>query len=85
VLGYIHCFNALRLTSKPFNEICGLVVDEKERGKGIGKLLVKQVESLFQDNRKIRVRCNSKRKLAHKFYCDLNYTLSKEQKIFEKK
>ncbi|MBI9053347.1 MAG: GNAT family N-acetyltransferase [Bacteroidales bacterium] len=85
VVGYIHCFNAIRLTSKPFTEICGLVVDEKERGNGIGKLLVKHVETLFNDNRKIRVRCNVKRDLAHKFYSDLGYSLSKEQMIFEKK
>jgi len=85
VVGYIHCFNAIRLTSKPFTEICGLVVNEKERGNGIGKLLVKHVEVLFNNNRKIRVRCNTKRKLAHKFYFDQDYSLSKEQKIFEKK
>jgi len=85
IVGYIHCFNAIRLTSKPFTEICGLVVNEKERGNGIGKLLVKHVEVLFNDDRKIRVRCNAKRKLAHKFYFDQDYTLSKEQKIFEKR
>ncbi|WP_457919105.1 GNAT family N-acetyltransferase [Candidatus Lokiarchaeum ossiferum] len=84
VVGYIHCFTAIRLTSKPFTEIGGLVVDEKERGNGIGKLLVKHVEGLFNENRKVRVRCNSKRKLAHKFYTKLNYTVTKEQKIFEK-
>jgi len=85
VVGYIHCFNAIRLTSKPFTEICGLVVNENERGNGIGKLLVEKVENLFSDDRKIRVRCNTKRKLAHKFYFDQDYSLSKEQKIFEKK
>jgi predicted N-acetyltransferase YhbS len=85
VVGYIHCFNAIRLTSKPYTEICGLVVNEKERGNGIGKSLVKHVEALFNDNRKIRVRCNVKRDLAHKFYSDLAYSLNKEQKIFEKK
>ena len=85
VVGYIHCFNAIRLTSNPFTEICGLVVDEKVRGNGIGRLLVQHVELLFKGNRKIRVRCNTKRNLAHKFYFDQDYSLSKEQKIFEKK
>ncbi|WP_371805553.1 GNAT family N-acetyltransferase [Candidatus Lokiarchaeum ossiferum] len=84
VVGYIHCFTAIRLTSKPFIEICGLVVNEKERGNGIGKLLVEHIEGLFNENNKIRVRCNSKRKLAHNFYHNLNYNLRKEQKIFEK-
>ncbi len=83
VIGYIHCFRAIRLTSKPFTEICGLIVSEKERSKGIGKLLVQKVESINKDL-KIRVRCNSKRELAHKFYANLRYKLKKEQLIFEK-
>jgi predicted N-acetyltransferase YhbS len=85
IVGYIHCFNAIRLTSKPFLEICGLIVDEKERGNGIGKLLVQKVESLYNVSGKIRVRCNSKRELAHGFYINLDYAVSKQQKIFEKK
>ncbi len=84
IVGYIHCFNAIRLTSKPFTEICGLIVKEEERRNGIGKLLVKKVESQNSGCGKIRVRCNSKRELAHKFYYNLNYSLNKEQKIFEK-
>lgn len=36
IIGYIHCFKAIRLTTKPFIEICGLVINEKERGNGIG-------------------------------------------------
>jgi GNAT superfamily N-acetyltransferase len=66
-------------------QICGLVVNENERGQGIGRKLVKYVEALFNNNGKIRVRCNIKRELVHKFYSNLEYTLSKEQKIFEKK
>ena len=84
IVGYIHCFNAIRLTSKPFTEICGLIVNEEERRNGIGKLLVQKVESLNNDCGKIRVRCNYKRESAHKFYYNLNYSLNKEQKIFEK-
>lgn len=84
IVGYIHCFNAIRLTSKPFTEICGLIVNNEERRNGIGKLLVQKVESLDNDSRKIRVRCNSKRESAHRFYNNLNYSLTKQQKIFEK-
>jgi predicted N-acetyltransferase YhbS len=84
IVGYIHCFNAIRLTSKPFKEICGLIVNNVERRNGIGKLLVQKVESLDNDSGKIRVRCNSKRELAHRFYANLKYSLSKQQKIFEK-
>ncbi len=84
IIGYIHCFKAIRLTTKPFIEICGLVVDEKERGNGIGKSLVKYIEELYSKEYVIRVRCNSKRELAHKFYQILDYKLKKEQKVFEK-
>lgn len=84
VVGYIHCFKAIRLTSKPFIEICGLVVDEKVRGNGIGRKLVEHVEKLYLNSHVIRVRCNEKRELAHKFYLGLEYEVKKEQKIFEK-
>ena len=84
IVGYIHCFTAIRLTSQPFTEICGLIVDVNERGNGIGKLLVQRVEGLFDGNRKIRVRCNAKRESAHQFYYHLKYSLSKHQNIFEK-
>ncbi len=84
IVGYIHFFKAIRLTTEPFIEICGLVVDEKERGNGIGKSLVKYIEELYSKEFVIRVRCNSKRELAHKFYQILDYKLKKEQKVFEK-
>lgn len=85
MVGYIHCFKTIRLTSRPFIEICGLIVDEKERRIGIGKLLVQKVENINNGYEKIRVRCNTKRELAHSFYNNLHYSLYKEQKIFEKK
>lgn len=84
IVGYIHCFKAIRLTSKPFIEISGLIVDENYRGNKIGRQLVQKAESLI-DNGKVRVRCNAKRELAHKFYFKLDYSLNKDQKIFEKK
>jgi N-acetylglutamate synthase-like GNAT family acetyltransferase len=85
IVGYIHCFKAIRLTSKPFMEICGLIVADEERRNGIGKLLLQKVENLDNDSGKVRVRCNAKRESAHSFYDNLNFSLSKEQKIFEKK
>jgi len=84
VVGYIHYFIALRLTTKPFIEICGLVVDRKERRKGIAKLLINKIDTNSNDIEKIRVRCNTKREDAHKFYYSLGFSLSKEQKIFER-
>lgn len=83
LVGYIHSSHILGLTSLPFTEIKALIVCKKERGNGIGKLLVEKVESIC-NNEKLRVRCNTKRELAHKFYYNLNFSLSKEQKVFEK-
>lgn len=83
IVGYIHCFLAVRLTSSDFLEICGLVVDKEQRGNGIGSILVKYVEANVMCKR-TRVRCNKKRELAHRFYEKLNYSEKKEQKIFEK-
>lgn len=84
IVGYIHCFKAIRLTSEPFIEISGLIVDKNYRGNKIGRQLVQKAEGLI-GNGKVRVRCNAKRELAHKFYYNIDYTLSKVQKIFEKK
>ena len=41
VVGWIHAFKGLLLESRPFIEIGGLVVDDDQRGKGIGKELSK--------------------------------------------
>ncbi|MFG1487700.1 GNAT family N-acetyltransferase [Oceanospirillum sp. HFRX-1_2] len=40
VIGWIHCFQTLRLGSEGFYEIGGLVVCSTQRRKGIGKALV---------------------------------------------
>src|ERR1043165_5635509 len=42
VIGWIHIFYSLRIESKPFCEIGGLVVDENIRGSGIGRMLIKK-------------------------------------------
>jgi GNAT superfamily N-acetyltransferase len=83
LVGYIHSTQVIGLTSLPFTEIMALIVCEKERGNGIGKQLVKKIENVCSD-KKLRVRCNSKRELAHKFYYNMNFSLNKEQKVFEK-
>lgn len=84
IVGYIHGFISIRLTTAPFAEIGGLIVDEQYRKKGIGRLLVDHLERQINEVEKLRVRCNVKRNSAHEFYLSLNYQEKKEQKIFEK-
>lgn len=87
VIGWIHCFYAKRIESNPFVEIGGLVIDINQQKKGIGKLLVKKVNSWSKTKqcKKVRVRCNSVRKGAHSFYEKTGFHLNKEQKIFDLK
>ncbi|MBL4593583.1 MAG: GNAT family N-acetyltransferase [Flavobacteriales bacterium] len=85
IVGYIHGFISIRLTTEPFAEIGGLIVNEDFRNRGIGRQLVDHFEKQIKDVENIRVRCNVNRNPAHKFYLTLNYIEKKEQKIFEKK
>ena len=84
VVGFVHAFYALRLTTPAFIEIAGLVVSENERSQGIGQQLVKHIEQNIAKNLKVRIRCNSERKNAHRFYLNLGYTLQKQQLVFVK-
>ena len=69
VIGWIHVFYTVRLESAPFCEIAGLVVGEQYRGKGAGKLLIKEVKKWCSERQcfTLRVRSNIKRTEAHKF------------------
>jgi len=71
---------------KPVCEIVGLVVDEKQRGKGIGSALVKRVEewALELGMKIIRVRTNIIREEAQKFYLKNGYLEKKQSKLFIK-
>lgn len=84
VIGWIHGFCAIRITSESFVEIGGLVVDEKARGVGVGsKLIQKLVEwGVQQSILYIRVRTNTARPDTHSFYQKLGFTETKEQKVF---
>ncbi|MCB0402589.1 MAG: GNAT family N-acetyltransferase [Flavobacteriales bacterium] len=84
IVGFVHAFYALRLTTPPFIEIAGLVVSEKERSQGIGHQLVQYVEQHLAQDRKVRVRCNSDRHDAHRFYLQNGYHKQKEQLVFVK-
>lgn len=87
IIGWIHVFKAVRLETKPFAEIGGLVVDENYRSKGIGRQLVDGIRPWCQKKGiiEVRVRSNVKRKEAHQFYRSVGFSELKEQKVFQLK
>ena len=87
IRGWIGVAEALQIESAPFCEIRGLIVDEKLRGRGIGKLLIEKVKQWSKEtgNKTLRLRCNMIRKEAHLFYQHLGFKEIKEQKVFEMK
>ncbi len=85
IVGWIHVFVALRLASHPFAEIGGLVVDESCRRSGIGKRLVETaMQWAGQQKLSLRVRCNSERQEANRFYRHLGFDVQKTQIVYEK-
>jgi GNAT superfamily N-acetyltransferase len=86
VIGWVHVFSALRLESDPFAEIGGLVVSSKQRGKGVGKILVSEAEKWAKGNGfvNIRVRSKTSRIKTRQFYEKEGYIAIKEQNVFEK-
>lgn len=85
VIGWMQVSEMVRLESGRFCEIVGLVVDERYRGKGIGKLLVRKAMEWCADIRciKLKVRTNILRVEVHKFYASAGFVEKKEQKVLE--
>lgn len=85
IIGWIGVAEALQIESAPFCEIRGLIVDEKYRGHGIGKLLIDKVKQWGKTtgNKTLRLRTNMIRKEAHLFYQHVGFKEIKEQKVFE--
>jgi len=67
-------------------EIAGLVVDEEERGRGIGRALLREAERWARANgcTALRVRSNVVRERAHAFYRREGFGEIKTQRVFEK-
>lgn len=85
VIGSINLIIDIRLAEGIAGEIVSLVVSRDYQGKGIGRELVRQAETLAsKDCEIIRVRANAKRQGAHQFYKNLGFTEIKSQKIFRK-
>ena len=85
VVGWIGVEQTIMIEMAPYCEINGLVIDERFRGKGIGKLLIEKAKQWAKEkgNDRLRLRCNVKRKETHLFYQHLGFIETKEQKNFE--
>ena len=85
IIGWIHVFYTIRLECDSYCEIGGLVIDESYRGKGVGTMLIEHIKPWCAEKKcaQIRVRSNSKRTGAHKFYEHLGFKQSKQQNVFE--
>ncbi|MBX2858456.1 MAG: GNAT family N-acetyltransferase [Cellvibrionaceae bacterium] len=74
-----------RLAAGVSGEIVSVVVNERDRGKGIGKGLIACAERWLKKRTSIiRIRANIQRQAAPLFYNALGYSLSKTQGVFEK-
>lgn len=87
IAGWIHSFFALRLESEPFVEIGGMVVDERFRRMGIGRMLVNSAREWAKSKpcNKVRVRSNIIRQDARRFYEHLGFRETKTQAVFDLK
>jgi GNAT superfamily N-acetyltransferase len=64
--------------TSPFGVVEYVVVDERCRSRGIGKLMMASVISLAKDAGcyKIALTSDNRRERAHKFYCSLGFEAS---------
>jgi ribosomal protein S18 acetylase RimI-like enzyme len=85
VVGCLSAVINVSLAEGVFGEIVSLVVSSRYRRLGIGKCLMKQAENWLKPQvEKIRIRANSIRLEAHKFYKSLGYKEVKTQISFIK-
>lgn len=84
--GWLHAFSYHVLESDPRAEVAGLVVDEAQRGTGVGRLLMQSAEDWARNRGfpAVGLRSNIVRHAAHAFYRSIGYTIPKTQHVFRK-
>ena len=87
VVGWVEVSMERRLQSPDFALIGGLVVSEKHRGHGIGRMLCERAETWSWENgaAKVRVTSRTTRADAHRFYVREGFEAVKTSMVFEKK
>jgi GNAT superfamily N-acetyltransferase len=86
VLGWSTVRVEEHIHNDPYVEISGFVVDEKARGRGVGRVMMADVErwTRLQGLTVIRLHANVTRTSAHQFYAALGFVKVKEQFAFRK-
>jgi GNAT superfamily N-acetyltransferase len=84
--GFLNAFVMRTIDTDARVEIAALVVDDAQRSRGVGPLLIEQAEAFGRENgcKTIGLRSNVIRERAHKFYERLGYVHYKTQKSFRK-
>ncbi len=84
---WIHVMDSVTVESGPAVEIRGLLVDEAQRGSGLGRALVERGEAWARERGvgTMTVRSNVVRAGAHAFYQRLGYAVVKTQHAFRKR
>jgi GNAT superfamily N-acetyltransferase len=85
VIGWIGVAQSIQIEIPSYCEINGLVVDNKYRKHGVGKMLIEKAKQWGKEkgNNQLGVHCNVKRTEAHLFYQHLGFQEIKQQKVFE--
>lgn len=86
VVGWIHVYIAMRVESNPFGELGGFVVEENHRRRGIGSALLGAAETWLTGRgiETLRVRSRSTRVDAHAFFEQAGFSMTKDQRVFDK-
>jgi GNAT superfamily N-acetyltransferase len=84
--GWVHVFACPTVESDIYAEIGGLVVEQEQRGQGVGKALMGRAEDWARERgiHEMRLRSNIIRKEAHQFYEGIGYENIKAQFTFRK-
>ena len=86
VVGWVHVHGCHTLATDSTAEIGGIVVDQSCRRQGVGRALVAQAEAWAQSRgySSVRLRSNTARPEAHRFYPGLGYQVVKTQHAYSK-
>lgn len=85
VVGRILVAEHITLGSEPFAEVLGLVVSQNFRQKGIGSALIERAKDWSREKgfKVMRLRANTKREVANRFYPKIGFALEKMQNVYE--